>query len=313
METNKLSYSEAKTIPITDYLSGLGFEPAKIRGIDHWYHSPFREERTPSFKVNLHLNVWYDHGTGEGGSILDLGARLHQCTLQEFLEKLSQGNHNKFSFHRQHLQIEKPESKLKVISVKALADPELVHYLNTRGINPETAIKYCKEIEFRIGPRVYSAVGFPNQSGAYELRNRWFKGSSSPKDFSFINNNAEKLSVLEGFIDFLSVVQLNHSEFKKLTQDSDFLVLNSLRLLNRGLPLLHSHKEINLFLDNDLPAKEAMKGLKDKVIRFNDASILYQQHKDVNEYLVATKEIQQTKDEKQILDRPPRRSRGMRM
>lgn len=316
MHTNNLSYSEARKIPITDYLSGLGFEPAKIRGIDYWYHSPFREERTPSFKVNTHLNVWYDHGTGEGGGILDLGAKLHQCTLQEFLEKLSQGNHNNVSLHRQHIPIEKPENKLQVVSVGALTSPDLVQYLNSRGINTETASKYCKEVEFSIGSRVYRAVGFPNQSGAYELRNRWFKGSSSPKDFSFINDGAEKLSVLEGFMDFLSAVQLNHSEFKRFTKDSDFLVLNSLRLLNRCLPLLQSHKEVNLFLDNDLAAREAMKGLKDKGVRFNDASVLYRQHKDVNEYLIAIKELKQTSqtsDEEQTQERPRRRSRRMRM
>lgn len=311
MEANKMSYSEAKRIPITDYLSGLGFEPAKIRGVDHWYHSPFREDRTPSFKVNTHLNLWYDHGTGIGGSILDLGARLHQCTLPEFLEKLSQGNHN-VSLHRQPLHIEKPESKLEVICVNALADLDLIHYLNSRGIDTETARKYCNEVEFRIGPKMYSAIGFPNQSGAYELRNRWFKGSSSPKDISFINNEAEKLSVLEGFIDFLSVVQLDHPEFKKLTEDSDFLVLNSLRLLNRCLPLLQSHKEVNLFLDNDLAAREAKDGLKNKGVQFHDASILYHEHKDVNEYLGATKEMKTTNEVKQIQERQKRKSRGLR-
>lgn len=60
MDTRKLSFAEAKQIPIMEYLTGLGFEPAKVRGDDYWYHSPFREERTPSFKVSTKLNVWYD-------------------------------------------------------------------------------------------------------------------------------------------------------------------------------------------------------------------------------------------------------------
>jgi DNA primase len=57
-----LSFSQAKQIPITEYLSGIGFEPAKISGNDYWYLSPFRHERSSSFKVNTKLNVWYDHG-----------------------------------------------------------------------------------------------------------------------------------------------------------------------------------------------------------------------------------------------------------
>lgn len=313
MNNNNLSFESVRQIPIVEYLRSLGFEPVKVRGADHWYHSPFREERTPSFKVNTNLNVWYDHGTGEGGSILDLGAKLHQCTLHEFLAELSQGNHNNVSPHRQHLPIEKPENKLEVISAIPLISPGLIHYLNSRGIDKKTANKYCKEVEFRIGERMYNAIGFPNQSGAYELRNSWFKGSSSPKDVSFINNNTERLSILEGFMDFLSAVQIDHSDFRKLIKDSDFLILNSLRLLNRSLPLIESHKEVNLLLDNDLAAKEAMETLKNKGVQFNDASTLYSQYKDVNEYLIAIKKVKQAKDIEHTEDMPRKRSRGMRM
>lgn len=66
MRSRQFSFSEAKKIPITTYLLSLGLEPARVRGIDYWYYSPFRQERTPSFKVNTRLNVWFDHGTGGG-------------------------------------------------------------------------------------------------------------------------------------------------------------------------------------------------------------------------------------------------------
>src|SRR6187402_3617261 len=113
-----LSFREARQIPITEYLTSLGIEPAMIRGNDHWYYSPFREERTPSFKVNTTLNVWYDHGIGQGGSILDLGAKLHQCSLSEFIEKLSAGNHHGVFLQRQPVQVKIPDSKLEVVAVK---------------------------------------------------------------------------------------------------------------------------------------------------------------------------------------------------
>ena len=282
-----LSFSDAKRIPITEYLSGLGFEPAKIRGDDKWYHSPFREERTPSFKVNTKSNVWFDHGTGEGGTLLDLGAKLHQCTLYEFLEKLSNVNHGNISIQQHPPSIDRPENKLVVVSAKDLTNADLINYLDSRGIDLELANRYCKEVEFRIGPKAYKAIGFPNHSGAYELRNRWFKGSSSPKDISLIENGTSRISVLEGFIDFLSVLKIGNSEIKDLTANSDFLVLNSLRLLNRSLTILQSYKDANLFLDNDTPAREAMDGLRGKGIAFKDASHLYKDKKDVNEFLIA--------------------------
>jgi hypothetical protein len=305
MSANKLSFIEAKQIPITEYLTGLGFEPAKIRGEDYWYHSPFREERTPSFKVNAKLNVWYDHGTGEGGTILDLGAKLHHCTLAEFLEKLTERSYG-LSFHSQPPAARKPENKLEIISAYELISPGLLHYLGTRGIAETTGKAFCKEIDFRIGPRMYKAIGFPNRSGAYELRNSWFKGSSSPKDITLIDNHSERISVLEGFMDFLSVMQFDHKELKDLRQNSNFLVLNSLRLLGRSLPTLRLHKEVNLFLDNDLAAKEAKGNLQKHGICFYDASTLYREHKDVNEYLVAINKIGQSKS------LPQARSKGMR-
>ena len=52
--------------------------------------------------------------------------------------------------------------------------------------------------------KIYSAIGFKNNAGGYELRNEYFKGSSSPKCVTYLDNKADKISVFEGFFDFLS-------------------------------------------------------------------------------------------------------------
>ena len=77
-----LSFAEAKKILITEFLSGLGVNPKKVRGNDYQYYLPFREETNPSFKVDNKKNLWYDYGAGEGGTILDLGAKFHQVQLK---------------------------------------------------------------------------------------------------------------------------------------------------------------------------------------------------------------------------------------
>ena len=66
----------AKTIPIDQLLQRLGCEVVKTIGGCQWYRSPSRIEKTPSFKLTRDANGWYDHGTGEGGNILDLAYRL---------------------------------------------------------------------------------------------------------------------------------------------------------------------------------------------------------------------------------------------
>lgn len=284
-----LTFSQAKQIPITEYLSGVGVEPSKVRGSDYWYLSPFRHERSPSLKVNTKLNIWYDHGSGEGGTLIDLGAKLHQCSLQEFLDKLSAGIHDspQVSFPRN--SFEAAERKLEIMTTRDLCNPDLLHYLESRGIKSHFAREYCREAEFRIDEKSYLAVGFPNRSGGYELRNRWFKGSSSPKDVSLINNGSSHLCVVEGFIDFLSLLSLNQKRVVELPLRTSFLILNSLSCLNKNLAILQSHQEVRLFLDNDLAGKEAKEALTLKGISFYDAGSLYAGHKDVNEFLKSTK------------------------
>jgi hypothetical protein len=281
-----ISFSEAKRISIVDYLFDAGFEPARIRGNDYWYYSPFRHERTPSLKVNAKLNVWYDHGPGEGGTIIDLGIKLHQCSRLDFLEMLAQGKYRNSFVKQPRISDRVPETKLEIVSSKDLLDHVLVGYLQDRGVKTHFGQQHCRQVEFKIGTKNYEAIGFQNRSGGVELRNRWFKGSSSPKDLSFIDNGSDHLCVTEGFIDFLSVLTLNQQKNIELPVNSNFLILNSLSFIHRSLPILEAHKSNLLFLDNDAAGKQAKETLATKGVGFIDRSNLYNNYKDVNEYLM---------------------------
>lgn len=279
-----LTFSDAKKIPITGYLSSIGVEPAKIRGNNYWYYSPLRNESDPSFKVNSKLNLWYDHGTGEGGTIIDLGARLDSCSAAEFVRKLSGSNPTENSFPLHQRNSSNSESTLKIISIDPLRDHDLLSYLRSRAIDEDVAYRFCKEVSFEIADKQYRAVGFENKSGGYELRNSWFKGSSSPKDISFIDNDSGRLYVVEGFMDFLSIEQLK-ARTPAFGTEANFLILNSLSFLVRSCPLLKSHESF-LFLDNDPAGSAARNNLHKEHIQFVDCSGFYSAHKDVNDYLV---------------------------
>src|SRR5690606_5516614 len=132
----RLSISEAKAIDMVDYLSGLGYQPAKIRNADYWYLSPFRNEKVPSFKVNRKLNCWYDHGLGKGGSIIDFGIELYSCSVGDFLQNLK----GDFSFHQPIFQkSERPEkeSKIAILQSAKLTSIPLLRYLEQRRIPVE--------------------------------------------------------------------------------------------------------------------------------------------------------------------------------
>lgn len=284
-------------IQITDFLDKLAIPLAYKRGDEAWYISPIREaEQKPSFKVKSSINRWYDHGTGEGGKLIDLALRLYRTTdLSEAIRMIN--DLFLFSQARTLEPISKPSDKAQKPRESFLANPKiiikkaeplvesgfLVRYLNQRGISQGTAAPYCKEVLFGIEDKTYQAIGFQNRSGGFELRNSWFKGASSPKDITYINNGSDSVCLLEGFIDFLSVLELNFRSEK----NSDFLVLNSLAMLNKSMEVLQTHQQVFSFLDHDHPGKVAFQKVSASGMNVLDGSVLYKNYKDVNEYLVA--------------------------
>ncbi|WP_433834199.1 toprim domain-containing protein [Flavobacterium anhuiense] len=179
--------------------------------------------------------------------------------------------------------------KIVIADVRELDDRLLTDYLVSRSISQEVAIRYCREVEFCLNNRNHIAVGFPNNSGGFELRNEHFKGSSSPKDFTFIGSDAESLTVFEGFFDFLSYKMLNQN---KNGLETSFLILNSLSFFNKSLPIMEKHQKVNLYLDRDPSGiKLTAEALHLNPSRYIDKSFLYQNRKDLNEWLKTKEQV----------------------
>jgi len=286
MEFNKqgLSLSEAKEMDIVNYLSLLGHEPTKIRNNDYWYISPLREEKTPSFKVNRNLNRWYDHGLGKGGNLIDFGIEYHHCSVGELFNKLN-GN---FSFQKpivHHPEISnEPDPKIKVFGNFAFTSYALLRYLEQRHIPIEIAEKYCSELRYELNAKTYYGIGFKNDSGGFEIRNPYFKGSSSPKDITTFKNGSDEAVVFEGFTDFLSFKALH----KNLPENSqDFVVLNSVSFFERARPFMEQHQAIRLFLDRDTTGQNYSQRALSMSNKYTDESKLYKNHKDLNDWMVS--------------------------
>ena len=67
---------EANAIPLREILEKYGHEPVRSYHGYLMYSSPFRNEETPSFMVNLHTNKWKDFGEDSSGGVADLVMRL---------------------------------------------------------------------------------------------------------------------------------------------------------------------------------------------------------------------------------------------
>ena len=274
---------EVKNTDMVEYLLTLGFRPAKVTRNDYWYYSPFRKETTPSFKVNRNMNRWYDFGEGKGGNIIDFGILYHDCSVKELLIKFN----TPFSFQQQNIEVNKEDEeakKIKIINACKISSLVLIRYLHKRRIPIDIAKKFCKEIDYELYGKNYYAIGFKNSAGGYELRNEKFKESSSPKDITFIKNEAEKLTVFEGFFNFLSYQAIH---YKQEQPNTNFLILNSTSFFQKSLPLMQAHKSVHLYLDCDTTGQKCIqKALEIDKQKFVDERHLYKNYKDLNDWIM---------------------------
>ncbi len=289
-----INYAEAKKIDLDQYLSDLGFEPKKVRGNDYWYHSPFRHETAPSFKVNRKFNVWYDHGMQEGGNLVDFGILFHHCTVAEVLQKLAK--QNSLSFHQPKPSeligsISSAVQKEKIVVIDTRKSIELVslqEYLVINKIPVEIANRFCREVDFDLYDKKYTVVGFQNSAGGYELRSDNFKGSSSPKEVTLFGKDLYKgILVFEGFMDFLSYQVIHQRKYIMLPkQQPNFLILNSIGFFEKMKERLEKYPSIHLYLDRDNKGLAVTSDVLAINQKYHDKSYLYKNHKDLNEYLM---------------------------
>ena len=194
--------------------------------------SPLREEKTASFHINTKLNCWYDFGLGRGGNTLDFSQQFFGLevapTLQKMKDIFGSVSLPNFSFQQQKYPTDlagEKEKKIEVISATDLTNQKLLDYGRGRG-TPENILKrFCRQVSFSLYDKQYEAIGFPNDSGGWELRNACFKGSSSPKSTSFFTGDA--ITKLEssseksaGEKDHLSGAQSNPSMLNMGNQNS---------------------------------------------------------------------------------------------
>lgn len=277
-----MSIEEIRDMPVTDFLHKLGEKSVRQRGNEVWYHAPYRSDKTPSFCVNTKKNIWNDFGAGMGGDIFTLaGLMINSSDFMAQARYIGEVTDNPIECSKPPVyeQVEN-EPLFTDVEVKSLNHPALLGYLRERGISSDIATAHCMEIHYRLHGKNYFAVGFPNESGGYEIRNKFFKGSIPPKAVSLISNGSTAVNVYEGFIDFLSGLTLGYGR----TEDN--LVLNSVANKEKAYKHLDGYDCINCWLDNDKAGQQCLEALQNQYgEKVTDLSFVFRPYNDVNEYL----------------------------
>jgi hypothetical protein len=291
-----MTVEQANNICIKQFLKGLNILPVKEKDRYGMYRSPFRHDTEPSFKVDYRQNLWYDFDSGEGGTMIDLVMKINQCKFAAAMQKLENQNFpGSFFFHGKNTSAEK---NISIQAILPLTNGALLEYLAERKISIDAAQKQCSEIRYIVDDKSYFAIGFANDAGGYELRNKYFKGCISPKGVTTISMNADACIVFEGFIDYLSYLTLKHLQ----SPQTDIVVLNSIILLDKAMDFLKLHKTIHLCMDNDKAGKQMAAKIRNVYGNVTDQSDFYKNYKDLNDYLQGKK-----------IEQPPKKKRGLKM
>lgn len=286
-------------------LKTLGHHPIATDQNGIKYRSPFNpQEKTPSFYVLRNhegeLNNFKDFSTGNGGDIYEFTMKYFNIGFKEAKEKITaltgadapSTSNNNFSFNQPTKADQ--ESTYKITKVQALQNKALLQYLNQRGITDHTIglpqlTDVLQDVYYEMNGKRYFGIGFKNDSGGHEIRNQYFKGSFGKKDITFVSPMplSSQIKIFEGFLDYLSYLELSNGREER--DLSDYVVLNSLSMLDRVLELIRGKYElIELYLDNDKAGNEATSKVMAILsgIRVIDKRKFYQNYKDINDYLL---------------------------
>lgn len=279
-------------ISICQFLASLGYFPNRRSGKEYFYHSMIRDsDSVPSFCVYDRQGLWYDHGVGTGGTVIDLAKHLWpelafndlllkiQATADLQVEPLAirPDEHSKHE-NECHYAIRKIR--------EAGTNAAITNYMKSRGVwNPGNP--GYKEVYYSVDngsgeQRHYFAAGWQNQKGGWEVRNKYFKGCLGERAITLVDGNNQRLAVFEGYLDYLSC----RKEFPDFCDT--VIVLNGTAMAAEVKRVALGFNQIRLFLDHGEGGRLATAKLLCDLPHAVDASDMYKGFDDYNEKLMSS-------------------------
>ncbi|MFC6269474.1 toprim domain-containing protein [Frigoriflavimonas asaccharolytica] len=269
-------------IDIRTVLESFNLFPVKENSKTAFYFALDREEKIPSFCVDFTKNKAFDFGTGKNYDIISIVQLIEKCSVSEALQYLKKFDYS----HTTTMKNSEISQSYEIIKIQDIQNTALLQYLESRKVLEQK--DFVKEIHYKLNGKLFFGIGFQNNSGGFEIRNKYSKICLGKKDVTLIkgeNTPQREVCVFEGFFDFLSYCKLYKDE------NSDFIVLNSTAIFFKVENHLLEYDKINLFLDNDSNGKILTEKILAKYKNVEDCSQLYKDYGDINEWLNSTNKI----------------------
>lgn len=273
-----MNCEEAKQkIMIRDVLEHYNLFPSKENRKTAFYFALDRNEKTPSLSVDFVKNRAFDFGTGKSYDVISIVQQINQCSVSDALKYLEKFKFSSFDTNRNLIAYD--EMQYKILKVNNIQHFALIDYLESRKVSAQKNL--LKEVHYQMNGKKNFGLGFFNDSGGVEIRNKYSKICLGKKDVTLIKNEQNtfnEIAVFEGFFDFLT--------FQNISKEPnlDFLILNSTSMLFKVEKELKKYQKISLFLDNDANGKLVKSKISNQFNNVEDCSHIYLDYKDLNEW-----------------------------
>jgi len=294
MQNNRISAKNIKErVSIVELLTRLGYQPARKTGGQHYYHSMLRDDDLgkPSLAVNDKKGEWYDHGPRYGGNIIEFGLRYWKgLSFPEVLEKIVETCGlplENSDYYRDSPKTAKAKApNYGILEIKELGhSAAIMNYLESRGVG-RVAEGRLKEVYYYIENdqkkrHNFFAAGWQNETGSWVVRPLSYPVSLGPNAISFLPGSMDRLSVFEGFFDYLSWLTEN-----PFSNDS-VLVLNSVSNAQAGITKGMGFGNVTLYFDHDTAGRKATLDFMTAIPVATDGAHIYEGYNDYNDKIVA--------------------------
>lgn len=279
-----IDFSKANEVQLVDIFDDRGVKCQRTTGKYKYYPAVWRGEKNASICVDTSQNTWQDFGgsgAGRGGDpirLIEIWDHKKAFDAAQYL--LSHHFKNRTETTQTELKFEDSAPR-KFLGDYPIDNIQLDYLVNVRKIRRETAQRYTRKVFYQLGTKKVFAVGFRNDKGGWELRTNKFKITLGEKWYTTIpgKNKRNQLVVFEGFMDFLSALDLHQADFF----EADCVVLNSLAMTDK-LDFT-KYEKIWLALDNDQAGEEATQHLMEQHNNMHDLRTDFAGYKDYNEKL----------------------------
>ena len=252
--------------------------PVKDNPKTAFYFALDRDERTASLSVDFIKNTAFDFGTGKSYDIIAIVQVITKYSVSEALKYLSAFDFTPEMSNRNELNAKVPN--YEIVRSGIIEHPALIQYLKERKVYEQRHM--VKEVHYILNGKKYFGVGFENNSGGFEIRNRYSKMCLGTKDISLIESKQKvknELVIFEGFFDYLTFKMLDNGECY-----SDLVVLNSTSMFFKIEKKLYEYEKVSLFLDNDMNGRSLSSIIQRQHGSTEDCSMEYRHFKDLNEW-----------------------------